>query len=232
MGAMALFGEKYGDTVRVIKFGDSVELCGGTHVQSTGDIGLFILTSESAVAAGVRRIEAITSSKAEAYYKDKSEKLQSIATTLKNPKNITKAVEDLVTKNLSLQKEIEKLQKEKAKGVKVALKNDVIEKDGFHLLSGIVDLDAGSVKDILFQLKGEYESFFGVIGGKSDGKCSLSIIVTDDLIASKDLHAGNIIREVSKLINGGGGGQPFYATAGGKKAEGLEEAIKLVLEKL
>lgn len=232
MGAMALFGEKYGDTVRVIKFGDSVELCGGTHVQSTGELGLFIITSESAVAAGVRRIEAITSTAAENFYKDKSKKLSEIAKTLKNPKNITKAVDDLVTKNQSLQKEIEKLLKEKAKGVKATLKNKIVDKGEYQFLSAIVDLDGNAIKDILFQLKGEYDSFFGVIGGKSDGKCSLSIIITDDLIARKDLHAGNIIREVSKAIQGGGGGQPFFATAGGKNPNGLEEAIQLVTDKL
>lgn len=228
MGAMALFGEKYGDTVRVIKFGESVELCGGTHVQATGEIGLFIITSESAVAAGVRRIEAITSEKAEAYFAKKADTLDAVSLALKNPKDILKAVNDLMTKNASLSKEVEQFIKDKAKNIKGNLKASIKEQNGTHVLSEILELDGNSIKDILFQLKGEYSSFFGVIGGKSNGKCSLSIIASDDLVKEKDIHAGNIIREVSKHIQGGGGGQPFFATAGGKNADGLQKAIEEV----
>lgn len=232
MGAMALFGEKYGDTVRVIKFGDSVELCGGTHVSSTGQIGLFKLTTETAVAAGVRRIEAITSLVAENFYKDKVSILENIAGTLKNPKDIEKAVSDLLSKNNSLQKEIEQLQHEKAMSIKSELKSAIQENEGFHLLSKVVHLDSGSIKDILFQLKGEYKSFVGILGGIDGDKCSLSIIVSDDLVKSKDLHAGNLVREAAPLINGGGGGQPFFATAGGKNPNGLEAALKLVEQRV
>ena len=232
MGAMALFGEKYDDTVRVIKFGDSIELCGGTHVSSTGKIGLFKITTETAVAAGIRRIEAITSEVAENFYKEKSATLENIASTLKNPKDIVKAVNDLLTKNNALQKEIESLQREKAKNVKNTLKASIQEVEQVHVLSSIIDLDGGSIKDILFQLKGEYTSFFGVIGGKHDGKCTLSIIISDDLIASKGLNAGALVKETSSLIRGGGGGQAFFATAGGSNPNGLEEAIKAVLSKL
>lgn len=232
MGAMALFGEKYGDTVRVIKFGDSVELCGGTHVKATGDIGLFVITTETAVAAGVRRIEAITSKKAEEYYQKKSDLLDQVAETLKNPKDLLKAVTDLISKNASLGKEIEQFQKDRAKLVKSELKNKISEHDGINLLTDIVDLDGGSIKDILFQLKGEVDNFVGVIGGKDDGKCTLSIIASDNIVKEKDFHAGNIIREVSKHIQGGGGGQPFFATAGGKNADGLNDAIQEVLQKL
>ena len=228
MGAMALFGEKYGDTVRVIKFGESVELCGGTHVQATGEIGLFIVTSESAVAAGVRRIEAITSEKAEAYFSKKADTLDEISLALKNPKDIVKAVNDLMVKNAYLSKEVEQFIKDKAKNIKGELKASITEQNGTHVLSEIIELDGNSIKDILFQFKGEYDSFFGVIGGKSDGKCSLSIIASDDLVKDKDIHAGNIIREVSKHIQGGGGGQPFFATAGGKNASGLEKALEEV----
>ncbi|NVK65797.1 MAG: alanine--tRNA ligase [Flavobacteriales bacterium] len=232
MGAMALFGEKYGDTVRVIKFGDSVELCGGTHVRSTGEIGLFKITSESAVAAGVRRIEAITSKKAEAYFEKKANTLDELALALKNPKDIVKAVNDLLAKNKTLTKEIESLQKEKAKSMKRDLKKQIAEYNGLNVLSEIVELDGGSIKDILFQLKGETDQFVGIIGGKADGKCTLSIIASDDVVKEKDFHAGNIIREVSKLIQGGGGGQPNFATAGGKNADGLQEAIAQVKSKL
>ncbi len=232
MGAMALFGEKYGDTVRVIKFGKSVELCGGTHVQASGEIGLFIITQETAVASGVRRIEAITGEKAEAYFKKKAETLDTIALSLKNPKDIVKAVNDLQIKNAQLQKELEQLQKEKAKNIKNELKASIKEENGIHILSSIVELDGGSIKDILFQLKGEYDNFFGVLGGKTGDKCSLSIIASDKLVQEKDINAGNIIREVSKHIQGGGGGQAFFATAGGKNAGGLEKAIEEVLEKI
>lgn len=232
LGAMALFGEKYGDTVRVIKFGDSVELCGGTHVNATGDIGLFIITTETAVAAGVRRIEAITGERAEQYYADKAAKLDELASLLKNPKDIVKAVVDLQGRNALLTKEIEKFQKEKAMNIKGDLKRSIVDVNGINFLEGVVSLDGGSIKDILFQLKGEIENFVGVLGGKEDDKCTLSIIASDNIVKEKGLHAGNIIREVSKHIQGGGGGQPFFATAGGKNVKGLEEAIREVKEKI
>lgn len=232
MGAMALFGEKYGDTVRVIKFGDSVELCGGTHVRSTGEIGLFKITSESAVAAGVRRIEAITSQKAEAFFEKKATTLDEIAAAFKNPKDILKAVTDLQTKNNSLQKEIDQLKKARAMQVKSELKSKIENLNGVNYLEAILDLDAGSIKDILFNLKGEVDNFIGVIGGKDSGKCSLSIIAADNIVSDKDFHAGNTIREVSKLIQGGGGGQPNFATAGGRNADGLKEAIAIVKGKI
>ncbi len=232
MGAMALFGEKYGDTVRVIKFGDSIELCGGTHVSSTGSIGLFIITSESAVAAGVRRIEAITSERAEDYYKQKSQLLDQVSLALKNPKDLMKAVTDLQARNQQLQKEIEAFQKDRAKAIKNELKAKITESNGIHVLADIVDLDAGAVKDILFQLKGEYDNFIGIIGGKSDDKCSLSMIITESLAKEKGVNAGQLIKEASPLIKGGGGGQPFFATAGGKDANGLDAALKLIQEKI
>ena len=225
MGAMALFGEKYGDAVRVIKFGDSVELCGGIHVPSTGKIGLFKITTETAVAAGIRRIEAITSTTAENYFKQKAKTLDSIALTLKNPKDLIKAVDDLLMKNNQMNKEIELLQKEKALAVKGDLKNKIEVINGINFLGTIVSLDAGSIKDILFQLKGEVDNFYGVIGGNEGDKCSISIIASDSVIENKGINAGNIIREVAKQIDGGGGGQAFFATAGGKKPSGLANAI-------
>ncbi len=230
MGAMALFGEKYGDTVRVIKFGDSVELCGGTHVRATGEIGLFKITTETAVAAGVRRIEAITHEKAEHYYMEKADMLDRLANELKHPKDIVKAVVDLQQRNAALSKEIEQFHKQQAKLVKAELKGKIKEHDGMHLLAEIVDLDAGSIKDILFQLRGEVENFAGVLGGKADGKCSVSIIFSDNLVSEKQLHAGNLVREVAHHIQGGGGGQPFFATAGGKNPNGLSSAVDAVVD--
>jgi alanyl-tRNA synthetase len=226
LGAMALFGEKYGDSVRVIKFGDSVELCGGTHVPSTSKIGLFKITTETAVAAGVRRIEAITSEVAENFFKQKADTLETIALTLKNPKDLIKAVEDLLTKNNQLTKEIEVLQREKAMNVKGDLKSKIESINGINFLGTTVNLDGGSIKDILFQLKGEVDNFFGVIGGNEGDKCTISIIVSDAVIADKGLNAGNLVREVAKHIQGGGGGQAFFATAGGKNPSGLKAAIE------
>ncbi len=224
-GAMALFGEKYGDHVRVIRFGASIELCGGTHVQSTGEIGLFTITSEAAVAAGIRRIEAITSRTAEKFFTEKAATLDAVALTLKNPKDIVKAVEDLQARNNQLSKEIEQLQKEKAIRIKNELKQSIEQVDGYHFLSANLKLDANSIKDILFQLKNETTDFVGIIGGQEGDKCSISIIVSDSLIVAKSLHAGNMVRELASHIQGGGGGQPFFASAGGKNPSGIDAAL-------
>jgi alanyl-tRNA synthetase len=232
MGAMALFGEKYGDVVRVIKFGNSVELCGGTHVANTGAIGLFKITTETAVAAGVRRIEAISNVTAENYLNEQLALLEEVKSLLKNPKDLPKAIKDLQDKNTALSKEIEGFEKLKAQGVKQALKSKITDFNGMNFLGEIVELDGGGIKDILFQLKSEFDNLVAVIGGKADGKCTLSIIVSEELSKTNDIHAGNLIREASKFIQGGGGGQPFFATAGGKNPEGLQEAIDWVKTKL
>ena len=232
LGAMALFGEKYGDNVRVIKFGDSVELCGGIHISNTSKIGLFKITSESAVAAGVRRIEAITGPSAEAYFKEKAAKLDAINELLKNPKDLEKAIEDLLAKNQQLNKEIESFQREKAKTVKSELKAKIISIGNIHFLGEIVVLDTNSVKDILFQLKAETTDFVGVIGNTEGEKCGLSLIISENLVEAKQWNAAQYIREVSSHIQGGGGGQPFFATAGGKQASGLATAINAIRTKL
>ncbi len=232
LGAMALFGEKYGDNVRVIKFGDSVELCGGIHISNTSKIGLFKITSESAVAAGVRRIEAITGPSAEAYFKEKAAKLDAINELLKNPKDLEKAIEDLLAKNQQLNKEIESFQREKAKTVKSELKAKIISIGNIHFLGEIVALDTNSVKDILFQLKAETTDFVGVIGNTEGEKCGLSLIISENLVEANQWNAAQFIREVSSHIQGGGGGQPFFATAGGKQASGLATAINAIRTKL
>ena len=226
MGAMALFGEKYGESVRVIQFGESVELCGGIHVSSTGKIGLFKIASEAAVAAGIRRIEAITGPTAETYFREKAEKLDEIATLLKNPKDLTKAIEDLISKNQQLNKEVEQLLREKAKGLKGELKSKIQSFGPINFLGEIVDLDTNSIKDLLFQFKNETENFVGLIGNSENNKCSLSLIISENLVQEKNLNASQIIREISKHIEGGGGGQPFFATAGGKRKQGLHAAIE------
>lgn len=231
-GAMALFGEKYGDTVRMIQFGESIELCGGTHASSTGKVALVKILSEGAVAAGIRRIEAITGPAAEQYFRERDSQVQSLMHTLKAPKDLQKAVEDLLMKNQNLQKEIDALKKQNAQRIKENLKTQIEDKGAYQLLHAVVDLDSASVKDLLFQFKGEYPAFVGVIGGKEGDKCSLSILFNDDLATAKGWDAGKIIREVSHHIQGGGGGQAFYATAGGKNIGGLNPAIEAVLERI
>ena len=226
MGAMALFGEKYGDSVRAIQFGESIELCGGTHVSTTSAIGLFKITSESAVAAGIRRIEAITSTTAEEFYRSQVETLNEIKEVLKNPKNIVEAVEELSKKNAALQKQIEVFQREKTQAVKHELKTKIEGINGINFLGTKVNLDAGSIKDIAYQLKGETSNFVGIFGGVEDDKCSLTIIIDEALAKEKGLDAGKIIREISKHIQGGGGGQAFFATAGGKNKQGVDKAIE------
>ncbi len=232
LGAMALFGEKYGDHVRVIKFGESVELCGGIHVPDTAKIGLFKIVSESAVAAGVRRMEAITGKAAEDYYKEKAATLAQIQSALKNPKDIVKSVEDLLSKNQQLQKEIEQLIRKKASQLKSNLKSQIVKIGDVSFLGAIVDIDANSVKDILFQLKSENENFVAIIGNKDEDKCGLSLMIDEQLVASKVWNAAQWIRDVASHIQGGGGGQPFFATAGGKRSEGLQTAIDEIKAKI
>lgn len=231
MGAMALFGEKYGDTVRVIKFGNSVELCGGTHVQNTGQIGLFKLVAESAVAAGIRRIEAITNEAVETYYAEQEAKLDAVNELLRNPKDVSKAVEDLINKNNSLQKQVEAFKKDQAKMVKAELKQKIQQTDDHAFLEAVIDLDAASVKDILFQLKGEVANLVAVIGSKEDDKCALSILIDEAIVSSKSWNAGAIVKAVGPMIQGGGGGQAFFATAGGKNPNGLADAVAEVKAK-
>jgi alanyl-tRNA synthetase len=227
MGAIALFGEKYGDHVRVIKFGDSVELCGGTHVQATGQIGQFVITSESAISAGVRRIEAITADKAEAFINENMEELQEVRNIFNNTKNLKKSVEDLLEENAKLKKQLEAFGKQAAAGVKDELKNKVQSINGVNVIAEKVSLDSPqAIKDLAFQLKGEIENLFLVLGAEIDGKPSLSIMIADNLVKEKGLNAGQIVREAAKEMKGGGGGQPFYATAGGKDVSGIEAAIQ------
>ena len=225
LGAMALFGEKYGDAVRVIKFGDSVELCGGIHVPSTGKIGLFKITSEAAVAAGIRRIEAITGPSAEQYFKEKAATLDQLSALLKNPQNIQKSVLDLIEKNNELTKSLEQFQREKSKAIKAVLSTKISAENGIQFLGEIVDLDSDSVKDILFQLKSETDNFVGIIGNKDGAKCTLSLIISENLVKDKGWDASKLIRSAAQHIQGGGGGQNFFATAGGKLPSGLSLAI-------
>lgn len=226
LGAIALFGEKYGDFVRVIKFGQSVELCGGTHVPSTGQIGLFVITSESAISAGVRRIEAITGEKAEAFFKKQQDELSEVKSILNNTQNLKKTVEELVAQNSKLQKQIEEFERKAAAGIKQELKNKIEVIAGVNVIAEVISLDsAQAVRDLAYQLKGEVENLFLVLGSAISGKPSITVMIADNLVAEKGLNAGAIVREAAKEMQGGGGGQAYYATAGGKDVNSLAAAV-------
>ena len=230
MGAMALFGEKYGDRVRVIQFGDSVELCGGTHVSATGKIGLLIVTVETAIAAGIRRIEAITGKKALEMVRKQQHELAAIGALFNNQKNLAGAVEKLQEEHTQMQKALEEYAKEKAMSVKNDLLKQKEEINGINVIAAKVEVDnAGHLKDLSFQLKNEVDNLFLVLGSAINGKANLSIMISENLVKEKDLHAGNIIREAAKEMKGGGGGQPFFASAGGKDPEGIQNAIDKAL---
>ena len=226
MGAIALFGEKYGDFVRVIKFGESVELCGGTHVPATGQIGSFIITSESAISAGVRRIEAITSDHAEQFVKKQMDELSEVKMIFNNTQNLKKSVEDVLAQNSRLQKQIEEFERRAASGIKLDLISKMQVINGINVIAEVIQLDsAQAVKDLAFQLKGEIENLFLALGSVIGGKPSITVMIAENLVAEKGLNAGTIVRETAKEMQGGGGGQAFYATAGGKDLNGLAAAV-------
>ena len=228
-GAMALFGEKYGDVVRVITTDKnfSIELCGGTHVNSTGQIGYFKIISESAVAAGIRRIEAITSVKSEEYFNEQSEIINEIKTLLKGPKDIVKSLNNLIDENSNLQKQLQVLLKEKVQEIKKELIKNIIKKDNVSIIIQQIKFDsAEEIKNMLFELKNEVPNLFCVIAAEVKGKPSISVIINDEVLKTKNLNAGNIVRDLAKEINGGGGGQNFYAQAGGTNLDGLASVIE------
>ena len=236
MGAIAMFGEKYGDLVRVIKFGESVELCGGTHVPATGQIGFFKILSESSVSAGVRRIEAITADKAEEYITNSFNIIREIEKMFKSNKNVMECVRTVLEENEGLKKETEKMEQESLKLLKERLKNEkMVYRDITFIVKG-VGMTQAQVKDIAFQLKGEIDKLVFIAGGVSNNKPHLTILLSDSLVKEFELNAGQIIREVAQEIKGGGGGQPFFATAGGTDAEGVDRAIekahKMILRKV
>ena len=228
-GAMMLFGEKYGDTVRMIEFGSSKELCGGIHVPATGAIGPFRIESEGAVAAGIRRIEALTGESAMEAQRHEREQLAGIRAMLKGAADPAQAIDDLLKANAKMSKDIEAFQREAAGNVKGELIQQLQPIGGVNAVGAMLDLDAKNIKDLAFQLKTEQAPFIGVFGSQAGGKVTLSIAISDDVVASRDLHAGNMVRELASHIGGGGGGQAFFATAGGKNAAGLQAAIDAAL---
>jgi alanyl-tRNA synthetase len=226
---MALFGEKYGDVVRVVTFDKkySVELCGGTHVSSTGQIGYFKITSESAVAAGIRRIEAITSVKAEEFFDVQARLIHDVKTLLKGPKDLVKSITGLMDENHELQKQLQGLFREKASGIKKELIAHIEKKGDINFIAHYIQFNsAEEIKNLLFELRNEVPNLVCILAADVNGKPSISVIISDDLVKSKGLNAGNMVRDLAKEINGGGGGQPFYAQAGGSKLEGLSSAVE------
>ncbi len=224
-GAIALFGEKYGDLVRTIKFGDSVELCGGTHVANTSDIWHFKIVSEGAVAAGIRRIEAITSEAAKEYFESQAVSLAEIKETLKNAQDPVKSILALQDENAQLKKQLEALLKDKAKNMKADLAKELQEINGVQFLAKQVDLNPEGAKDLAYELGGSYNNLFVVFATAHEGKPMLTCYISKEIVAAKNLNAGQVVRELGKYIQGGGGGQPFFATAGGKNVDGIAEAL-------
>jgi len=228
-GVTALFGEKYGDFVRVITFDDefSKELCGGTHIEATGKIGFFKIVSESAVAAGVRRIEAITGIVAETYIKEQGKLVQHLKELLKNPKDISKSVESLLEENALLKKTILKVIQEKSTGLKDELAKKAEYINGINFIAQKVQLpNADAIKNLAYQIKDIVPHLFLVLAAEIDGKPSLTVMIAENIVKEKNLNAGNIVRELAKEIKGGGGGQPFFATAGGSDVSGLDRALE------
>jgi alanyl-tRNA synthetase len=233
-GAMMLFGEKYGDHVRIITFDPdfSTELCGGTHVKQTGEVGLFKITSESSLAAGIRRIEAVTALKAEWFVRGRLAALEDIKDLVKGSDPIA-AVAKLQDENRSLKKELEKLQAAQASNLKGDLEKAFEEVNGINFLAAKVPIsDAAAIKTLAFQLTGENENAFVLLGSENEGKALLTLAISKGLTEAKALNAGAMIRELAKNIKGGGGGQPFFATAGGKDPGGIKLALKQAREAL
>jgi alanyl-tRNA synthetase len=223
-GAIALFGEKYGDLVRTIKFGDSVELCGGTHVANTSDIWHFKIVSEGAVASGIRRIEAITSEAAKEYFESQAVAFTEIKEALKNAQDPVKAIQALQDENAQLKKQLEVLLKDKAKNMKGDLAKELQEINGVQFLAKQVDLNPEGAKDLAYELGNAYHNLFVVFATAHEGKPMLTCYISKEIVAEKNLNAGQVVRELGKYIQGGGGGQPFFATAGGKNVDGIVEA--------
>ncbi len=224
-GAIALFGEKYGDTVRTIRFGQSMELCGGTHVANTSEIWRFKITSESAVAAGIRRVEAITGDAVIKFFEDQSQTLQQLNSLLKGPQDIAKSVQQLQEENTHLKKELNDLQRLKSQVVAKEVLGEIKEVKGISFLAKKVDMEAPALKDLSFELGKKFDNLFLVLGATKGDKPIISCYISKALVSEKGMDAGKVVRELGKYIQGGGGGQPFFAIAGGKNTAGITQAL-------
>ena len=224
-GAMALFGEKYGDEVRTIRFGQSMELCGGTHVSNTSEIWHFKITSESAVASGIRRIEAITGDAAKKYFEEQTALLENVNNLLKQAQDPLKAIQSLQDENSLLKKELQTLSKLKAKMLIDELSKELKVVTGIQFIAKEVDLDAQGMKNLSFELGDQLDKAILVLGSRKTGKPLLSCYLSKSLVSDEGKDAGKIIRALGQYIQGGGVGQAFFSTAGGKRLEGIPEAL-------
>ncbi len=231
LGAIALFGEKYGDKVRVVQFADSVEFCGGCHAKSTGQLGMVKILSESSVAAGVRRIEAITGKKVEEMLYQVTDTINNLRHIFNNVPDLQGAVQKFIDENAQLKKQIEDSMREKAMQLKQSMKEKAVEKNGITVMTAVVPMSAEYVKDIAFQLRAEVDNALVVIGSLNEGKPMLTAAASDSIV-QQGVNVGKNIREAAQLIQGGGGGQPHFATAGGKNPEGLISAVEKLVELL
>lgn len=230
LGAMALFGEKYGDEVRVVKYGSSVELCGGTHIPATGMIGSLHVIGESSIAAGVRRIEAVTAEGAENFVYAQQDLIRELRSLMNNMPNLAQAMKKSIEENAEMKKQIEDYMREKSMRLKEEIVAKVSESNGIKVMQFVGKANADAMKNVAFQIKAETtDSFVFVAGIIDDNKCTLMLMLSDDLV-KEGLHAGKIVKEAAKHIQGGGGGQPHFATAGGKNMEGLSIAVGAVKE--
>jgi len=227
-GATALFGEKYGELVRLIQFGKSIELCGGTHVSSTGCIGMVKIVSEGAIAAGIRRLEAISGDAVEKYIEQQQIKEKQLKELLKNPQDLKKAIEQLIEQNQEMNHQLDSLKKEKLIQLKQVLISKKVYKGGINLIAEKIEIDsAASMKDLSFQIKQGIDNLVLILAADIQDKPNISVMISDNLVKEKNYHAGNMIKEMAKKIEGGGGGQAFFASAGGKNVAGLNEAIEV-----
>ena len=227
---MALFGEKYGDNVRMIEFGESKELCGGIHVKNTSEIWHFKIISEGAVAAGIRRIEAITGDAVKDFYQNQENTLSEIKETLKNPQDILKSVTSLQDDNSKLKKQIEQLLKEKVEGLKNNLLSEFQEINGLNFLSKQVDLSMNATKDLAQAIGSSKSNSFVFLASIEDETPNIHCYISKELVTEKSLNAGNVIRELSNYIDGNGGGQSFFASGKGKNVGGIKEALEKAVD--
>ncbi|MDR2911539.1 MAG: alanine--tRNA ligase, partial [Bacteroidales bacterium] len=225
MGAMALFGEKYGDEVRAIRFGNSIELCGGTHVKATGQIGMFKIISESAIAAGIRRIEAITAEQVEQYIDTQVDAIQQVRDVFHNSPSFLQAVKKAVEENGELKKQLEDMMRERMTEFQHGLLKNVEEHNGINVIRFRAPIAPDLIKDMAFKLKSRFERFVFIAGSDHGDKPTLTIALSDALV-TEGKNAAAVVREAAKEMQGGGGGQPFFATAGGKDITGLERAME------